>query len=207
LRYTLVAQTAATVILAATLLAPKPCLACFSAPAQHGIDPDEERLDHTPPGPVTVLSAEIIRRGRGEQWEGGCTWSSTSVDGAGILRIELVPPEDDRTPPEMIGYRLEVLDGDVPPDLLPGYDVLADEGVIILIWGDGASDDQESLDFRLSIRAIDLGGNVGSDVEEMEFRHPGTSGCTHTGTAYWGPVLLLVLLPFLRHRYAPACGM
>ena len=102
---TLFAPAIATVILAVTLLAPKLCMACFAAPTPHELYPDEERLDHSPPGPVTVISAEITRRGRGEQRE-GCGWSSSSIDGAGILRIEVVPPNDDRTPPEMIGYRL-----------------------------------------------------------------------------------------------------
>jgi hypothetical protein len=197
---TLVAPATAAVILAAILLAPNPCMACFAAPEQHQLDPDEERLDHNPPDPVTVISAEIIRRGKGEQWEGGCTWSSTSVDGAGTLRIEVVPPDDDRTPPELLGYRLEALDDDVPPGLLPGYDVRAENGVIFLVWGDGANDGQESLDFRLGIRAVDLGGNVNPDTIVMEIRHPGTSGCAHTGTIYWEPVLLLILLPFLRRR-------
>jgi len=177
---------------------PKPCEACLGGPLHHEIDPEEEMLDSTPPGPVRVISAEITRRGTAPRGLSG-----SSIDDLGALQIELFPPDDDRTPPDLMGYRIEATDDDAPEGLVPRYDVRAADGVIFLSWVDGANDNQEPLDFCLRISAVDLGGNVGQG-ETLRILHPGSGGCSSSGGFYFEPVLLLLLL-YLVKRRASGC--
>jgi hypothetical protein len=171
---------------------PQSAGACFIGLERHTLDPEEEQLDSTPPGQAEVLLLDIIR-GRGPQFT-GTGWSGSSVDDTGIVVLEPVPTPDDRTPLDKIGYRIEHIDGKLPEGLIPDYDVRPAEGLLYLYWHDGATDNQESLDFTLSFRAIDLGGNLGAPSEPVEIKHPGSQGCASTGFTPTEPGVFLLLL-------------
>ena len=89
-----------------------------------------------------------------------------------------VSASDDQTAVENLGYQIEVATGRLPDGLvLPTGAVRTLGGNLFLGWIDGASDDQEPLSFSLTIRAVDLAGNVGPPVT-VTVADPGSgSGC------------------------------
>jgi hypothetical protein len=171
-------------------------------PIQHELDPVEQQLDHTPPGPVHVLSVEV-HRGEGPDWE-GCGYGYTEDQEMGTLTLYIDPPVDDRTPPERMGYRIERVGGEPPAGLLPDFDVRGMGNVIYLHWFDGDTDEQESLDFDLTVRAVDLGGNVGPSPGSTNVADPGTGSCATTAPSATGLLALAVGLLALRRRGAGA---
>lgn len=175
------------VLLAALLWQIDPARACsLVAPIEHELDPQEQIDDSSPPGPVDT-PWYAITRGTGSS----LSCSSTSCDDIGTLRLEITPPQDDRTGPEDIGYRIEHLEGDMPVGLLPDTDIRADDGVIFLYWDDEAEANQEALYFKLSIRAVDLGGNLSEEATVLEIHHPGSCGCS---SKKFGPTELMLTL-------------
>jgi hypothetical protein len=69
---------------------------------------------------------------------------------------------DDATAVERMGYRFTLVAGALPAGFtLPTGTVvvLISSGMMWLHWDDGATDDQESLDFTLQIVAVDAAGN------------------------------------------------
>ncbi|HOX47395.1 MAG TPA: hypothetical protein PK668_27625 [Myxococcota bacterium] len=175
-----------------------PARAAVMGPIPHELDPVEQQLDHTPPGPVQVLSVEVHRGEDPDQ--SGCGWDWTEDAELGSVVLRIAPPEDDRTPPERMGYRIERVGGTVPAGLLPDFDVRGLGDVIYLHWEDGGTDEQEPLDFDLTIRAVDLGGNVGPSVGARNVTDPGTGGCATTSPSLAGLLALLAGLLALRRR-------
>jgi hypothetical protein len=171
--------------------------ACMHYIQEHILDSQEQALDSDPPGKVEVLSAEIVGRGQGPVLNGG-SWGSTSTDDLGVLKLQFVPPADDRTGPDKMGYRIEHLDGEMPPNLLPDFDVRALEGVVWLYWADGATDYQEPIDFRFTVRAVDLAGNLGEVSQPIEVYHPGSAGCSTGGIGQLSLVACILALLVLR---------
>ncbi len=183
------------IFLAVGTLYVKPADACSVVGLdRHELDAEEQENDSIPPGRVTIASAEVLGRGKGPDCA-GLGYSQTSCDDLGTIEMEITPASDDRTPTEKMGYRIEVVDGEPPVGLIPDYDVRAQGGgVLWLHWIDEAKDDQEPLDFTITIRAVDLGGNLGQISEPIEIRHPGSGGCSSAGGI---PSEMLVLLLFL----------
>jgi hypothetical protein len=137
---------------------PAPARACsFAAPPVHVVDPAMQATDQTAPT-LSPIPAPTIARGFAP---GGCSGSASSCDDLGIIQIQ-TKAMDDMTPTEKIGFRITLAAGTLPAgftlpadalDLDPGYPIVA------LIWIDGATNDQDAIDFTLSIVAIDLAGN------------------------------------------------
>jgi hypothetical protein len=179
------------VLLVALIWPVGPAKACeLVPPIEHVLDPQEQQEDNSPPGQVDTPWYGVTR-GTGSS----LSCSSTSCDDVGTLRLEIVAPQDDRTGPEDIGYRIEYLEGDMPTGLLPEHDIRADDGIVFLYWDDEASANQEALYFKLSIRAVDLGGNLSEEATVLEIHNPGSCGC---GSRKFGPTeLMLTLLALL----------
>src|SRR3990172_7839201 len=162
--------------------------------ARHQIDPQEQAVDVTPPGAVSVAELVITR---GEK--GGC--ENYTCDDMGRIRLTLTA-SDDRTPAEDVGYKLRFASGERPDAnlFIPAETV---HSPMILYWEDGASI-QESFDFFLAIAAVDRAGNTGpwTLIEIAD----GGSGCgcrvRGGGTASLGIFVLgLGLLGLLRRRW------
>lgn len=147
-----------------------------SEPA-HTLDTAAQASDATPPGLVTVTATEI-RRGKGPDTNlASCSQSATSCDDIGTLALQ-VAAEDDQSPPDKLGYQLELTGGQLPSRLsLPTGAVRAPSGIINLHWIDGASDDQETIAFALAVRAVDLAGNLGP-AQTVLIHDPGSGGCS-----------------------------
>ena len=91
-------------------------------------------------------------------------WGGGSEDGLGVIEIVLTPPSDDRTASADLGYRVRLVEGSLPDDLLQdpfeGVWKPGPEG-FYLDWDDDASDRQEPVSFALEIAAVDKAGNEG----------------------------------------------
>jgi hypothetical protein len=176
-------------------------LACsYGSPPALVLDPQAQASDTTPPS-VPVANVESIRRGQGPTTYANCSQSVSSCDDFGSIGIALTAT-DDQAPTDKMGYRVEVVAGQLPDGLaLPTGPVLLTGGHLYLHWIDGATDDQEAVSFTLAIRAVDLAGNTGppANVEVSD----GGSGCSLVGRrigSSWAAtvVLLLMAARFLR---------
>jgi len=86
---------------------------------------------------------------------------------------------DDVSPPSGMGYRFTVVAGALPPGFtLPERPskIYVEDGELWLGWDDGATDDQEDIDFTLSVVAIDGAGNESAPQTVRVSDHPGL-GC------------------------------
>lgn len=166
-----------------TGLATRPARACsFIAPTAHTVDPSMDGIDSTPPEPVYVRSVRVHRadtRGGPTCWDG-------------YVYIRIADPVDDKTPPEQMGFRYEVVDG-TAPDLLwhfyPGPIKLrrgseGDMGVF-LPWMETEPDPAiiPPVRFTVRITPIDLAGNEGQPVDVVVQDPADDTGCNATGAS------------------------
>lgn len=167
----------------------------------HALDAQAQVSDSAPPG-VPTVSVESIRRGKGPE-SSGCSQSASSCDDVGSIDL-LVSATDDQTSADSIGYRIELASGTLPSGLtLPSGAVRAIGGRLFLIWLDGNTDQQEALSFSLSIRAVDLAGNVGQPAT-IQISDPGSgSGCTVAARGLsigWPTAVAILVGAFLLRR-------
>lgn len=202
----------------AGMVVPSDALACTIGLIEHHLDEGEEPLDSTAPQTPEFV-VDHIQRGVGPNGGDCDELSGSSCDDLGWISIRITGTGDGRTPDWEIGYEVEIV-GDAPEGLAPSYPVRVngEDPRFMLTWIDEAIDDQESLSFQVSLRAIDLAGNMSESSEPVEVIDPGGAsvvecddepsdgGCVASGE--WpGPLggLLLVLVGLLaaRRRDAP----
>jgi hypothetical protein len=150
------------------LVAPRDARACKVLTVQgFTADPARQATDQQAPM-VTGPAVVTIRRGmvRG-----------TDCDSTGSLTIS-VPVSDDQTALPEMGFRITLESGTPPAGLFlrNGDFKGAIPGVLGFGWADGASNDQESFSFVLSIAPIDAAGNVGQAVDVV-VADGGSGGC------------------------------
>ena len=173
-------------------IAPQVADACSSFGVEEAI-PDTSLTDSEAPAAVGDVDVSITR-GRAPDCRLG-TCSSSSCDDIGFLQLTFDAPEDDQTAGGDLAYEIEVIEGDAPEGLIPDFVFRSFEGPgqIGLQWGDGATDDQEALDFTIVLRAVDQAGNIGADSEPIVITDPGgKAGCN---VAHREPPVALLLLP------------
>lgn len=163
------------VILALALV---PLFAAAEAPAcsivvpWHETSDEERKVDQSDPTPPVVV-LESIRRGHARDRGESGSIVMTSCDDIGFITIRLQQPaHDDRTPSSEMGYLLRVVEGNAPEEIMPlDRAVRAGEGILHMHWIDGATNDQEPLDFTIAIVPVDAAGNEGDPVE-LKIRTP-----------------------------------
>ncbi len=189
------------------LLHPTSVRACsFAGPTAHTIDPALQASDHVPPVWPSPPRAQVVQRGRGPQ-QNGCGGSASSCDDFGIITITTLAT-DDTTAPGRVGYRLSLAGGALPAGLSLPPDAVEPnaDGSLALVWGDGATDTQDSFSFTLDIVAIDAAGN--ESAPQVLVIEDGARGgaCALAGRPRaWGWVdlgalLVLGLMATLRRR-------
>lgn len=163
-----------------SLLLARAALACgLASPRPLVVDEGERGIDRSPPQKVASAGVAIVR-GRGPR--GGCgSQTSTSCDDLGTVTLHPTAPSDDRTAPGDLGYLVKLVGGHLPEGAtLPSDAVLADPstGILVAGWTDGATDDQESIDFSVTLTAVDRGGNAGPESDPIRVQDSGRgSGC------------------------------
>ena len=162
----------------------------FAGPEIHTLDAAEQAVDVAPPGAPTLLDLQIVR-GQGPQSAGCGGSSATSCDDIGQIRLNLVAA-DDRTDAARIGYRISLAGGALPSGLLlPDEPIRTFDGWISLIWIDEATDDQERIEFSLTVTAIDLAGNESAPAASIQVDN---AGGFLNRAARRGPLLPLAFL-------------
>jgi hypothetical protein len=171
----------------------------IAGPSPLVIDPAEQAVDVTPPGQVAVMAPQL-KRGVGPSSSGCGERTATSCDDLGTLTLHVVPPADDRTAPEQIGYRIRVIAGTPPSGLtFPDQAVVPYAGRLDFVWIDGATDDQEPIDFTIEIVAVDRAGNQGQPSAPVRIVDDRDGGCrVARGSDAQSFVLVLVALFGLR---------
>ena len=184
---------------------PTPARACsFAGPTPYVVDPSMQATDQVAP---TLPPLSVGRLQRGKAME-AC--SGNSCEGMGALAIAGVAT-DDVTPETGIGYRFSVVAGALPPGFrLPEgpTQITISDRQIWLNWDDGATDDQESIDFTLQLVAIDRAGNE-SAPQTLRVTDD-TGGCAvagqrapYRGLAFAMVAALLLAARGPRRRRAP----
>jgi hypothetical protein len=151
------------------LLLAAPLLPCSIAVEPHEIDPAERAVDVTPPA-APAGEVDRIVRGKGAVRAPDGSIQGTSCDDIGMITFRIVTPAaDDRTPPERLGYRITLAEGTLPEGLeLPSTAFRQP----MLHWIDGATDDQEPIDFSVRIVAVDRAGNESAPSAPIRIRDP-----------------------------------
>jgi hypothetical protein len=160
----------------------------------HQLDPAQAN-DHVAPSAVTA-SAEVVRFDGSD--DGGCAAGGGGTCGD-LAEIELaVSATDDATPADKVGYVVELASGTPPRGFaLPAGAILPAEDSLLLRF---SADDHDGFTIDLSVRAIDLNGNLGPPTV-ITVSEPGESGCR---TARGGGALLWPLLAAFAWLVRPA---
>lgn len=159
--------------LAFVLLA-APALPCSFVSIPHEVDERERELDHSPP-PSPDAALVDLRRGKGPTVGEDGSVSVSSCDDLGWISLRVEVARDDRTPDDELGYLVRHVDGDLPEGMrLSENAVRHPSGQLVLHWIDGASDQQEPIDFAVSVVVVDLAGNESEPSEPVRIRHQGT---------------------------------
>ncbi len=146
--------------------------ACSFIDLPYQVDPEEQRIDHTPPAAFQVSNVEVAR-GRGPIAIGGGISSFTSCDDIGAVTFALGPPRDDRTPSDEIGIEARVVGGTPPAGLnVIGRTLVLRDARFTLHWIDGATDVHQPLDFTVVLVSVDRAGNRGAPSEPIHVESP-----------------------------------
>jgi MYXO-CTERM domain-containing protein len=156
--------------------------ACSLAPGfvEHVLDAAEQAVDMTPPSAAPVVEGSYGDRNASND---GCTAQASSCDD--LFYVELLvtaPAQDDRTPSDQLGYRLELVAG-APPADLPAEPVRPWDVEHIRIDYVDDPDDPMPFDFTVRLIPVDLAGNEGPASEPLQLRFDPPSGCRFTGRA------------------------
>lgn len=148
-------HVAIAAVLALTPSVPRPSGACSLVPesSPHLLDP-AFAADTTAPGAVTASALVEVPPTRDG---GGCGATPLCGDGGSFL-VVFVDATDDRTPAGRLGYRLEVVGGQVPAGFTLPTEALAPDGGEVRIRIATA---RAPFSVEVAVRAVDLNGNEG----------------------------------------------
>lgn len=118
-------------------------------------DPALAQSDTLAPSQPVVMNVDVTRRSGLTCGQERCV--QNSCGDTGMVSIELSPGEDDQTPSERLGYRIERMGGNVPDSLrnLIGVNLAARSPIYLRI----GFDEVAALDATLQVIAIDAAGN------------------------------------------------
>lgn len=150
--------------------------ACSIVVPWHEVEADAAGIDTSAPDPPAV-AVESIRRGHAASRTETGAIVATSCDDIGFIALYLEKPAtDDLASAAEMGYVIRLVDGEAPRDLMPVDRAIyaGEEGRLILHWVDGATSDQEPLDFTIEIAPVDRAGNEGPSSEPLRIQHRGS---------------------------------
>lgn len=140
----------------------------FLALMPHSIEAAERAIDDQAPGRVESQLVVL--------WPGNGDDLLSDTDavcvGDAMVEIQILSAEDDRTQPADMGYRLILIDGELPEDAyFPQEPVRAYDGFLYVLWGVGRFEPIRAVDFTIVIAAVDRAGNEGPRSEPIRIRH------------------------------------
>jgi hypothetical protein len=149
--------------------------ACVLEPLRlHHSDADLARIDTAPPDRPVILDAEAYRRSGLTCGQDICV--ANNCGDLGGVAVDL-SADDDQTPARDLGFRLELVEGDVPPALrrMLGVDLAGPTPLRVQL----SFDDVPSVAATLRVIAIDAAGNESAPSEPFRV---GFDGCTLAAT-------------------------
>ena len=150
---------------------------------------DASAEDAQPPVLEEKDSSIRVTRGYGPFCAADGSISSSSCGDLGVIGVSISAAWDEAAPELVedgtlqiqagVGYRLRVVSGTPPdgfwlPEAPQGAFWSSGNASFSLVWGDGATDEQEPFAFELGIRAVDLAGNESSEELILTISDPGT---------------------------------
>lgn len=153
----------------------EPAAACVLEPLRlHHSDANLERIDTAPPERPVVRAAEAYRRSGLTCGQDICV--ANNCGDLGGVAVDLTSG-DDQTPERDMGFRLELVDGDVPPALrrMLGVDLAGPTPLRVQL----SFDDVPSVAATLRVIAIDAAGNESAPSEPFQVAF---DGCTLAAT-------------------------
>lgn len=196
------ALLASAVLLAAALA--RPADACsIAGPMPHIVDEAEAAVDTTPPGAVRVENVSIGRRDP-TYVPSPCT-DGSSCGGGSSIGFDVLPTDDDRTPPDQLGYLVEVASGEAPEGLFmlgePQRPMELGDGRrrVSLFWSEPDGLYRDTVAFTLRVRAVDLAGNLGPELL-VPISDGEPPGCAQAPLNRLLPIGLLALMLLRRRR-------
>jgi len=156
----------------ATSLASAAANACETlALAEHTVDPALQESDQRPPARVQLELVELAP-GNGSEYLTGAEYLGCPGDASASFRILVA--EDDQTPPEQLGFRFILVDGELPAERMyfPREPVRAASGHLYVMWRVSVRDSIEPVDFTIAVVAVDLAGNEGPMSDPIRVQHP-----------------------------------
>lgn len=161
----------------------------------HVVDSAAQGADSQPPILPPIGDVSVYRASEGES--AGCLEAQPKCGGQGWISFG-ARATDDTTQPDRIGYRVSIVGGQPPLGFVVPAAQRAAGDHVMLVWGDGATDDQEPFDVTLQVLAIDAAGNE-SAPQTVRVADPGSGGgCRVAATHMSGDgVISRALLIFL----------
>lgn len=160
----------------ALFLQPRIATACVLEPTlPHHSDATLARIDTAAPQAPVVVAAAAYRRSGMTCGQDVCV--ANNCGDLGGVAVDLETGRDDRTPPNRLGYRLELVDGEVPEQLRRRLGVnLAGPTPVRLHL---AFDQVPAINATLRIIALDEAGNESAPSAPFELSF---DGCTLAAT-------------------------
>lgn len=145
---------------------------CLFAPLlAHRVDAALEQKDALAPGTPVVVAVDAFRRAGMTCTRASCV--SNSCGDTGTVRIDLVPSAEDNTPPSQLGYRLEVVRGELPASMLGAIGVTLAAGQTLFLRA--SFEEMTNVDASLVAVAVDGAGNESAPTEPFAVQF---DGCT-----------------------------
>lgn len=162
------------------------------------LDPAEVAVDQSPPDSPRFKIRTVTRGHLGED-QRGCRQSATSCDDLMQVVLSLEEVHDDRTPAARIGYIVDV-EGSYGAELSHSQPFVANEGVLYLHLFEAIDRQDDPINFKIQLTAVDLGGNMSepSETKRYDDEPNGCAQSTNSSTLF--PVLLLILALRLARR-------
>jgi hypothetical protein len=162
--------------LLALSLQPRIATACVLQPTlQHRSDPTLQQIDTAAPRAPVVVAAAAYRRSGMTCGQDVCV--ANNCGDLGGIAVDLEAGRDDRTPSNRLGYRLELVEGEVPEQLRRRLGVnLAGPTPVRLHL---AFDQVPAVNATLRIIALDEAGNESAPSAPFELSF---DGCTLAAT-------------------------
>jgi hypothetical protein len=173
------AHTTGTLLLlatVATLGAPRLASACVLRPmVLHHSDTKQAQFDSEAPSRPVIVAADTTRRSGLTCGQELCV--ENNCGDLGMVSIKLAPGQDDLTLPHQLGYRIELVRGNVPESMRSLIGVaLAGPAPLLLR---PSFDEVPSLSATLQVVAVDAAGNESTPSEPFTLAW---SGCTLSAT-------------------------
>jgi len=139
------------------------CLNYFSTVSP--LTESDPEADVPPPAQPVLIAVEVYR---GKGWFCGPDGQSSYCAEYGHFRLRFETPD---TTGQRPFYLLELVDGELPEGF--GINTTTPLSMVRIDWDDGATFDQEPLDFTLRVTPVNVAGEEGPPLQVPVF-HPGT---------------------------------